>query len=265
MKWTEERILEEIKSLQAKLYPNTKTMPTYTDMRDSQLSGLGRAISLSGGIDKFRIKLGFDVKKKNIKWTDEKVEEEIREAMKILVIKRMPTRSELELIGKTSLTSELSRSGYYEWANRLGLKTKQSDTNKGKEYEKIATQKINEELHWLDVIQMSQNHPFDLKVGNHVKIDVKVGEVHNHFGSYAYTFRTSKKYGSCDFYICIGLRDGQIKDWFIIPVSSAEVVTLNISLSGNSKYEKFKNRWDLIDKMELSSSIALASVNLGGS
>lgn len=265
MKWTEERILEEIKSLQISLYPNSDTMPTYADMKDNKLSGLGRAISLNGGIDKFRVKLGFSIKSKVIKWTDNEIEKQIRESMEILVIDRMPTQSEIKSIGNTALTSQLSRNGYYEWASRLGLKTKQSDTNKGKEYEKIATEKINEELHWLDVIPMSQNHPFDLKVGNHVKVDVKVGEVHNHFGSNSYTFRTSKKYGSCDFYICIGLEEGEVKDWFIIPSSSAEVVTLNISLGGSSKYEKFKNRWDLIDKMELSNSIALASVNLGGS
>lgn len=184
-------------------------------------------------------------------WNNDKFEKEILKSMQVLCIDRMPSRSELESIKRTDLASALNRSyGYYGWAKRLGIKTKDSETKKGKKYEIIAETILKEKFPNVEIIQMSQNHPFDILLDGSVKIDVKVGTIHNGFDVPAYTFRTGKKYGSCDIYLCIGLNSElEIDKIFVIPTIFANVSNINICMGGKSKYLKFDNRWDYIRKM----------------
>lgn len=193
-----------------------------------------------------------------MKWNDEEIEKAIKESCRILVIERMPTRSELESIGRNDLACKLSKGneGFRFWANRLKLTLKSSETLRGNKFEEIAFNQLSEMFPNLKITNMNQNHPFDLLAGKHVKIDVKVGELHHFFGTPSYTFRTGKKFGSCDLYLCYGLENGEIKDIFVIPVSEAIVTTLNICIGGKSKYLKYRERWDLVDKLELSNEIA---------
>lgn len=194
-----------------------------------------------------------------MKWTEAKIKDAIFESIEILNLKRMPSRKELESINRGDLANKISKTlGYYGWAEELKLNVKESETKNGKKFELIAENDLREKFPSKNILQMSQNHPFDILFGESVKTDVKVGRVHNYFGVAAYTFRTSKKYGSCDLYLCYGLgEDNEIKDVFVIPVSEAKVITLNITLGGSSKYLKFIDRWDLFEKLELSNKIAL--------
>lgn len=184
-------------------------------------------------------------------WNDMKIEKEIKKSMEVLCINRMPSRSELEDIGRADLASVISRGrGYYGWAEKIGLRTKTSETEKGKKYELVAEKILKERFGNIEIMQMAQNHPFDILLDGSVKIDVKVGTVHNGFGTPAYTFRTGKKYGSCDIYLCIGLnRKSEIESIFVIPTIFANIVNINICTGGKSKYLKFENRWDYIEKM----------------
>src|SRR5699024_12772503 len=66
------------------------------------------------------------------------------------------------------------------------------------------------------VEKMTTKHPYDLLVNENVKVDIKVGRVHYHFGSKAHTFRLAKKYSTCDIYICFALdKDSNTENIFI--------------------------------------------------
>lgn len=199
---------------------------------------------------------------KRTKWNDKKIIEEINSCMKTLNLNRMPTRSELENINRGDLCNAIGKSdGYYGWAKKLGLKTKMSETTKGKRYEYIAERILKGHFKNTEVLQMSQNYPFDILVDGTVKIDVKVGTVHNGFDVPAYTFRTGKKYGSCDIYLCFGLNKKQeISNIFIIPTAMANVTTINVCIGGNSKYLRFSNRWDIISEMMTSNKKLISIV-----
>jgi hypothetical protein len=187
------------------------------------------------------------------KWTDESIKTEIYSVISALNLDRMPTRSEMVSVVGNGLPCIISKSkvGFYGWADKLGLETKKSETSSGKKYEFIAERDIQKVYDVdLDIKQMAQNYPFDLLVDDVLKIDVKVGKRHNHFGCPSYTFGTGKKYASCDLYLCYGLgEDGQVETVYLIPSKAALATTLNITIGGNSKYNKYINKWELIGSM----------------
>jgi hypothetical protein len=181
-----------------------------------------------------------------IKWNDERIKAELLKCIKVLQIDRMPTASELKDIGRNDLHCAISRSKKYSgWAKELGLSLKQSETTKGQKYEKYVRDVIK--TFGYDVKQMTTKHPFDLLINDTVKVDVKVGGVHNHFGARCHTFRPSKKYATCDIYVCIGLDEkGKVEKRFVIPSKYAKLVTINIC--NDSKYNVFLERWDYIER-----------------
>lgn len=166
--------------------------------------------------------------------------------MTILNIKRMPTASELTSIGRNDLHCKIGRTKTYKgWAEHLELQLKSSETTKGNEYEELVA-KIIRGLGY-EVKEMTTKHPYDLLINDSVKVDVKVGGAHNHFGSRAHTFRPSKKFATCDLYICVALDENdEVENIFIIPSKFAQLTTLNIGT--DSKYNKFIYRWDYIKR-----------------
>jgi hypothetical protein len=180
------------------------------------------------------------------KWTNEKIKDALLESIKILQIDRMPTAAELKSIGRNDLHCKVSRTKKYRgWAEELGLEMKNSETTKGNRYEFHVLDKIKEVSNHLFIRKMSTKHPFDLLVNDCVKVDVKVGSAHNHFGARAHTFGLHKKYSSCDIYICVALDEHEeIESYFIIPSPHVQLVTLNIGT--NSKYNKYKDNWNFI-------------------
>lgn len=255
MKWNEENITKAILNLKNELDIKDNRMPSSTEMRNNNHSGLSRIISKNGGMAVWAKKNGLYIRgsgESNRIWTDEKIESAIKKSMIVLAIKRMPTRSELDDIGMCDLSNAISKSDYKfsGWANKLKIKTKSSETNTGMIYERIAEENIKEHIKNVDIKQMSANHPFDILVNDSVKIDVKVGKIHNHFGTPSYTFRTGKKYGSCDLYLCYGLDEmNGVKEVFLIPSNKAITTTINICVGGKSKYLKYKDRWDFIERL----------------
>jgi hypothetical protein len=181
-----------------------------------------------------------------IKWTDEKVVEAIHHSMEVLKIKRMPTASELTSIGRNDLHCRVSKTKKYKgWAEELGLELKSSETTRGNEYEEIIAAEIKKL--GFEVKDMTTKHPYDLLVNDSVKVDVKVGGAHKHFGTRAHTFRPSKKYATCDLYICVAVdEEDEIEKVFIIPSKFAQLTTLNVC--GESKYNRFIDRWDYIER-----------------
>lgn len=255
MKWTEETIESEILKLKRELNIKDNRMPSSTEMRDSSNSGLSRAISLNGGMLHWAEKMDLYLRtsgESNKIWTDDKIHEHIKESIETLRIDKMPTVSELRSIGRGDLANAITKSKlkYSGWAKKLKLETKQSETNKGQNFEKMAIQDLIERFEGSDIKKMTSNYPFDLLFNDSVKIDVKVGMKHNHFGTPSYTFRTAKKYGSCDFYLCYGVdRENKVENIYIIPSFKAQVTTLNITIGGKSKYNKCVDQWDSIIKL----------------
>ncbi|MEK4754823.1 hypothetical protein MKX72_20180 [Priestia sp. FSL R5-0597] len=246
MKWTEEEITIAIYRLMREI--GIKRMPTSMEMREHKLSGLSRAIGLNGGTAHWAKKMNLPVKEKKVLWSDQRIEEEVRKCMKVLQIQRMPVASELTGIGRNDLHCALSKSKlkYSGWAKKLGVSLKSSETTKGNEYEGKVLKLI--EVMGLDAKSMSTKHPYDLLVNDCVKIDVKVGTAHHHFGARAHTFALNKKYASCDIYVCVALDEQEkTESCFIIPARDVQIVTLNIGT--NSKYNKYKDGWELIPKL----------------
>lgn len=246
MIWNEQNISNAINELMASL--EIDYMPTHKQMKDNRLSGLSMAINKQGGTDYWREKLGLERKRKPpIKWTDDKIEAGVKECMKTLAIDRMPSSTEFKDIGRTDIHCALSKHPlkYSGWAEKLGIKQKSSDTVKGQKYEVILENILKAKEY--EVERMTTKYPYDFVVNEHVKVDVKVGAPHHHFGTRCHTFRPSKKHPTCDLYICIALDEQEeIEKIFVIPSKFAQIVTLNIC--NDSKYNAFIDRWDYIDR-----------------
>src|SRR5699024_3514995 len=132
-KWTDEKITETIIELMNKL--SIETFPTNMQMRENKLSGLSRAIGLSGGVEHWSKKTGIPRKQREVKWTDELIKKEIKKSMDVLCINRMPSASELTSIGRNDLHCAISKGlTYYGWAKEMGLNLKSSETLKGNKY-----------------------------------------------------------------------------------------------------------------------------------
>ena len=184
---------------------------------------------------------------RGIEWNDEKVKTEIREIINVLNIDRMPSASEMEMVtGNAALSCKIAKTGgFYKWADKLGLKVKNCETKTGKGYEEITFNLLKDKGY--SVKRMSVKYPFDLIVNNKVSIDVKVGNVYMLKGSRVHTVGVSKKFATCDLYIVFALNEQKkVEKTFIIPGIELDVVTM--SFGSKSKYDKYINRWDYIDK-----------------
>lgn len=180
-------------------------------------------------------------------WTDEKIQEEIRSVMEALNLKRMPSRSEIDdYCGDSKLTNAIGKNGgHYNFALRMGIDTKESETKIGDFFERYALAELTEKGY--EVERMSLKHPYDILVNGHVKIDVKCSTAYMMHGiSIVNTVGLSKDRATCDLYL-IYLLDtgGHIDRTLIIPGHEVKMKYLNIGKS--SKYNKYIDRWDLID------------------
>ena len=132
-------------------------------------------------------------------WTDELVQDRILNCVSTLGLKRMPSRQELhDFYGSDALTNKIRRSGgYYDWATRLGLPMKESETQTGKTGETRAKELL--EQHGFYVQRMSTRYPYDLYVNGCVKVDVKTAHPTKTPGTAkCYSFGLSKKCPTCD-------------------------------------------------------------------
>lgn len=241
-RWNESKIEESIYKLMFEL--NINTFPTNAEMRENKLSGLSRAIGKSGGSHVWSDKLDIKRKKQLKKWNSETVIREVEKAMVTLQLDRLPTRSELESIGRGDLNNAISRGVKSRGlAELMELDMKESETETGYRNEVIVRDALISR--GFEVKEMTTQHPYDLLVNNSVKIEVKSGVEHLHYGSPATTFGLGNKYSACDIYICIAYKTvGVIKNIFVIPSNHAQVVTIN--MGQKSKYNKFIDRWDYV-------------------
>ena len=185
------------------------------------------------------------MKRKN--WNDELIIDSIHEVIDHYELDRMPSRKEIELyFGNSSLTNAMSkRGGYEKYANLLGLDMKSSETVFGKTFEVIVSGMLKEK--GFSVEMTGARFPYDLLVNGSVKIDVKASKHCNYGSGDFYSFNLESKLPRCDAFIAIGIDDKKhIEKVLIIPsVVMAGKSQLSVGIC-NSKYDKYKDRWDII-------------------
>jgi len=182
------------------------------------------------------------------KWSDDLIQEHVLQVVSGLKLDRMPTRKECVKFTKSNaLSAAISRrgGGWYGLASKLGLPIKESETTTGKKYERVLKRIIEQKGY--QVTQMSQNFPYDLLINECLKVDVKSGHLYRGKVGSFYTFRTGKRYATCDIYILVALSDNdELVKTFIVP-SSNVVNNTQISLGvNNSKYDIYLDRWDIL-------------------
>ncbi|HEY5563879.1 MAG TPA: hypothetical protein VIK72_19360 [Clostridiaceae bacterium] len=186
---------------------------------------------------------------KGIRWNDNLIESEIMRVAELLSINRMPSRTEIiSITNDDALTNKIAKTGGFSyWAEKLKMGLKISDTSLGQDYELKAIELI--EGKGFEVERMTTKYPFDLLINDNIKIDVKVSRPGYVKGSRVHTFRTTKKFATCDLYMIFALDENKaIEKFFIIPGSDLKVVTMCIGRK--SKYDIFIDRWDLIEKYD---------------
>lgn len=182
-----------------------------------------------------------------MKWNDETIKDELLKSINILCIDRMPTASELLSIGRNDLHCKISRTKKYGgWAKELGLSLKSCETREGQKYEGLVSDILSDRGY--DCELTSTRHPYDILVNHTLKIDVKASKQNTYWGPIAYSFGNIKEHQTCDILILLGLNDdGSVEKIFIIP-SHLMKLKSNLNICGDSKYNEFIGRWDIIQR-----------------
>jgi hypothetical protein len=137
----------------------------------------------------------------------------------------------------------------YHYANVYGLQIKDSESLFGKKYEQLVRDILIEKGH--DAELTSMKFPYDILVNRRVKIDVKAGRIVKTKGCDYYTFNLEKSKQTCDIYAVVTLnKDDEISKIYIIPASIMSGKTqLSIGIM-SSRYDKYIDRWDLIETID---------------
>lgn len=181
-------------------------------------------------------------------WTEDELKQRISTMVCNLGMNRMPTCQEVTCYYDNATACAITRHiGWYNLAEFLNLPIKECETTTGKKHEFILADELSQK--GFSVEKMPQNFPYDLLVNGSVKIDVKVSHICHGKSGYFYSFRVGKQFPTCDIYaLRLVDNDGQICKTLIIP---SKDVALNKQISvgaKNSKYNKYNERWDIIEK-----------------
>ena len=182
------------------------------------------------------------------RWSEDVILEKIKELVEFTGQKTMPTHSEMfDYFGNTKLSNAISkRQGTNYYADKLGLELKNSESNFGFEMEMFCLTEIQEKL-GIPCEKTVARHPYDILVGNAVKIDVKASKLFDNYGKAKYyTFNIEKKQQTCDVFVfyCIG-EDKKIKKTLVVPSYVLSGKT-QFSIGNDSIYDKYINKWELI-------------------
>lgn len=185
-----------------------------------------------------------------IKWTDEKVENEILSVVKQLNIDHFPTHVEMmQATGNKALACRISKTqGTLFWAEKLGIPIKFSETSFGNRFEIFAIEDIFENC-MLTSVHTSSGHPFDIYTNNSVKIDVKVSKVFiNNNGAESYSFNLEKKEPTCDIYLLYCVNGDESIDKTLVVPSCLLMGQSQMGVGITSKWDIYKEKWDYINE-----------------
>lgn len=182
------------------------------------------------------------------KYSEKQIVTEIEKVKAALQIDHMPSRSEIDLVTKSTwLTNIVMRTGGFRfWAKKLNLKVKGSETEFGYKYEKIAQEHIIEMGHKAELTPVK--FPYDILVDGVTKLDVKAGrEYHCPTGTSWYSFNLEAAYPKCDFLVVYCVGTTKVDRTYIIPAHILRGCR-QLSMGKNTKYKKYADRWDLIER-----------------
>ena len=188
---------------------------------------------------------------KGIKWNDDLIAKEILNIKDKLEIDCMPSYGQINKIRKsTDLSNKIAKTGgINKWAKKLNLKITKSETRIGKRGEKIIEEILKTKGY--DVKNVSEKKfPYDLIVNNDIKIDVKLSHLYKGCNGNFYSCNLEKKIPTCDLYIIICENDDMSINKILIIPSKFLMGTKQLVIGVNSKYDKFDNKFEYIDKFD---------------
>ena len=186
-----------------------------------------------------------------IKWNDDLIASEIKRVIEMLGIYRFPTKSEIErCLGHRGLNKAISKyGGTRYWSEKMGYDVKDCESEFGYYFEQYALKDIKNNL-GIEGYLNKPRYPYDITANHNIKINVKSSKlIKNKVGYQYYSFNLEKKEPTCDIYIlyCVN-NDKTINKTYIIP-SCVFYNQNQVGISGNgiSKYDKYLDRWDIIE------------------
>ena len=176
---------------------------------------------------------------------------EIERVVKSLELDRFPTHSEMtEYYGNKALTNKISKSGGTKyWAKLLGYEVKDCESEFGDYFERYSIEDILTHT-GLKSYKNKVGYPYDVTTNKHIKVDVKSSTIIENNRGYEYhSFNLEKKEPTCDIYILYCVDDtNKIYKKYIIPSCHVYGQTqIGISAFGKSKWDKYRNNWDVFN------------------
>lgn len=179
------------------------------------------------------------------KWTLENIKKEISQISK--TSEYMPSCKTMdEYTGNKGLSNAVCRNGgCKKIAEMMNLKTKESETEYGRNYELYCLNKIGNIFHY-DCEKMTTKYPYDLIVDRSVKIDVKASRKVKCRDSFSFSFNLEKKNPTCDIFVFFCIDNDKIIKTYIIPscILSGKC-QLSVGIK-QSIYDVYLDRWDYI-------------------
>lgn len=187
---------------------------------------------------------------KRFLWNDSKIIECINKVVKALELKTMPTHTEMyEVYGDYRLSNAISKhGGTKKFADLLGLPIKNCESKLGEYYEIVCANEIEDKLGYC-CEKTKPRYPYDILVGNCVKVDVKAAKIYRTpTGSEFHSFNLEKNHQTCDIFVCYCLdNDLQIIKTLVIP---SVVLSGNnqLSVGETSRYDKYIDAWHFVSE-----------------
>lgn len=155
-----------------------------------------------------------------------------------------PSVADLRQMGRNDLSCAMTkRGGYRFWSKQTGFQPIFSDSDLGWEGEKNVSEILKSK--GFDAKERQElKCPYDILVNKRIRIDVKSAKAATYNNGYTGWFYRIGKSVSCDIVIFYRFDE---KDCFIVPWY--ELGETNITIMGDSKYEIFRERYDIIEKM----------------
>ena len=183
-------------------------------------------------------------------WTEKKIENAIKEVMKIANINTLPTHTQMDKItGSMALSNAVSKHGGSKyWADKLGLEAKPCESKVGYQYECECLSLLTSLGY--DCELTKARYPYDLIANGNIKIDVKCSNLYKCYNGEFYTFNLEKSMPTCDVFVCYCVNNDTVEKIYVIPSCVLSGKTqLSIGKS-HSKYDKYINNWDIIFRYE---------------